>query len=200
MQVTRDIVNDLLPVYLAGEASPDTKAVVEAFLADDPKLQETLVAASMDQPPAVTLPAGLEERALERTRRLLGRKTVWLGCALISSFGSLILRPVWVTDVVFAASLALWAGFLTTCHKLSGTGLETPRRMGSRVLWSATGALLGLAAGYLIRQQTGYHRALYDLPMLTALLALWTGERLHQIPRAGDASRPISVFGEDQKR
>ena len=29
MKVTRDVVKDLLTVYLAGEASPDTKAFVE---------------------------------------------------------------------------------------------------------------------------------------------------------------------------
>jgi anti-sigma factor RsiW len=199
MQVTKDIVHDLLPVYLSGEASPDTKAVVEACLAEDPNLREILAAARTEQLPAVKLPAGLEERALERTRRLLGRKMVWLGCALLSSFGSLIMRPLWVTDVVFAASLVLWAGFLTTCKRLTPTGLEAPRRAGSRILWFVTGVLLGLAAGYLIQQQTRYHRALYDMPMLTGLLALWIGEKLHQIPRA-EMTRPISLFGEDQHR
>src|SRR5678815_2030203 len=35
MIVTRDVVRDLLPVYLAGEASADTRRVVEDFLASD---------------------------------------------------------------------------------------------------------------------------------------------------------------------
>ena len=39
-QVTKDMVRDLLPVYLAGEASADTRAVVEAFLAEDRELRE----------------------------------------------------------------------------------------------------------------------------------------------------------------
>jgi hypothetical protein len=198
MQVTRDIVHDLLPVYLAGDASRDTRAVVEAYLAEDPRLREIVAAAHVDQPPPVEVPAGLEQQTLQRTRRLLGRKTVWLGCALVVSFAPVILRQLWLADVVFAGSLGLWWIFLRTCKGLAATGLEAPRRIGPRVLWAVTGALLGLAAGYLVQQQTRYYRALYDLPMLTALLALWIGERLHQIPRTSELDRPISLFGEDQ--
>jgi hypothetical protein len=200
MQITKDIVHDLLPVYLAGDASRDTQAVIEAYLAEDPKLREIIAAARMDQPPPVEVPAGLEQQSLQRARRLLNRKTLWLGCGVMFSFASVILKPLWLADVAFAASLGLWAAFLRTCKKLAPTGLEAPRRMGSRFLWAVTGGLLGLAAGYLIQQQTRYYRALYDLPMLAALLALWMGEKLHQIPRAGDVSRPISLFGDDQHR
>ena len=31
MKVTRDVVTDLLPLYLAGDASEDTRALVEKF-------------------------------------------------------------------------------------------------------------------------------------------------------------------------
>ena len=113
---------------------------------------------------------------------------------------TVVIAAFTVADVAFACSLGLWAAFLRTCKRLAAAGLEAPRRMGPRVLWSVTGALLGLAAGYLVQQQTRYHRALYDFPMLASLLALWIGERLHQIPRASDVNRPISLFGEDQHR
>lgn len=200
MQITEDIVHDLLPMYLAGDASRDTQAVVEAYMAEDPKLREIVAAARMDQPPPVEVPAGLEQKSLQRTRRLLNRKTLWLGCALAFSFASAVLKPLWLADVAFAGGLGLWAAFLRTCKRLAPTGLEAPRRMGSRFLWAVTGGLVGLAAGYLIQQQTRYHRALYDLPMLAALLALWMGEKLHQIPSAGDVTRPVSLFGEDRHR
>jgi hypothetical protein len=36
--VTRDVILDLLPLYLADEASEDTRQLVEAFLATDTKL------------------------------------------------------------------------------------------------------------------------------------------------------------------
>lgn len=78
MNVTRDVVRDLLTVYLAGEASPDTKAFVEEYLKTDAGLAREVDAAragllAMPQtgPPAPS--AGKE--ALDATRKLLGERT-----------------------------------------------------------------------------------------------------------------------------
>ena len=38
MNITRDVINDLLPVYLAGDASADTRALLEDYLRRDPAL------------------------------------------------------------------------------------------------------------------------------------------------------------------
>jgi len=38
MNVTRDVITDLLPAYLAGDASADTRALVEEFLRADSAL------------------------------------------------------------------------------------------------------------------------------------------------------------------
>jgi len=38
MEITRNIILDLLPLYLAGEVSSDTQALVEKFLEDDQEL------------------------------------------------------------------------------------------------------------------------------------------------------------------
>ena len=40
MKVTRDVILDLLPLYLAGEASADTRILVEKYLETDPKLAQ----------------------------------------------------------------------------------------------------------------------------------------------------------------
>jgi hypothetical protein len=40
--VTRDVITDLWPVYVSGEASQDTRGLVEAFLRDDPELARKL--------------------------------------------------------------------------------------------------------------------------------------------------------------
>jgi hypothetical protein len=93
------------------------------------------------------------------------------------------------------AGLGAWGVFLATCRKLAATGLEAPRRNGPRLLWGGTGALLGIALGHLIAQQTGWHHAAYDIPGVTFGLALWIGEKLHQIPTGGELDRPISLFG-----
>lgn len=40
--ITRDVISDLWPLYASGEASPDTRALVEAFLREDPEFAQTL--------------------------------------------------------------------------------------------------------------------------------------------------------------
>jgi hypothetical protein len=40
--VTREVITDLWPVYVSGEASPDTRGLVEAFLREDPELARKL--------------------------------------------------------------------------------------------------------------------------------------------------------------
>ena len=74
MKVTREVILDLLPVYLAGEASPDTKVLVEEFLQQDTELAarvrlQAINALDAAAPPA--LPPELELRSLRRTRKLL---------------------------------------------------------------------------------------------------------------------------------
>jgi hypothetical protein len=74
MTVTRDVVSDLWPLYASGEASSDTRAVVDAFLASDPAFAQVLresatVSLSVEGAPA--LPPGHELVALDMTRRKL---------------------------------------------------------------------------------------------------------------------------------
>ena len=40
MEPTRDVIKDLLPLYLAGEASADSRALVEEHLDRDPDLAQ----------------------------------------------------------------------------------------------------------------------------------------------------------------
>jgi anti-sigma factor RsiW len=38
MEINRNIILDLLPLYIADEASPETRALVEQYLENDPEL------------------------------------------------------------------------------------------------------------------------------------------------------------------
>jgi anti-sigma factor RsiW len=38
MKITRNVINDLLPAYLAGDASADTRALLEEYLRSDPTM------------------------------------------------------------------------------------------------------------------------------------------------------------------
>ena len=86
MTVTRDVVRDLLPAYLSGEASADTRRLVEAFLAGDPVLAQEVEAASGENfgLPETPAPAQTAEKeALDLTRRLLKHRTSTLVVAAI---------------------------------------------------------------------------------------------------------------------
>jgi hypothetical protein len=75
MNVTREVILDLLPVYMAGEASPATKALIEEYLQQDSDLAQRIRLQWTDSlAKAVTsaLLPDLELRSLRRTRSLIG--------------------------------------------------------------------------------------------------------------------------------
>jgi hypothetical protein len=80
MNVTREVILDLLPVYLAGEASPATRALVEEYMKQDPELAQRIRLQWSENFAKVApsaLPPDLELRSLSRTRKLLGLQR-WL--------------------------------------------------------------------------------------------------------------------------
>jgi anti-sigma factor RsiW len=87
MNITSDVVSDLLPLYLAGEASPGTRKLLEDYLRDHPEFAATIRDAAARS--AALLQAADEavrpdhERAtLERVRRFNHRRRVLLGLAI----------------------------------------------------------------------------------------------------------------------
>jgi hypothetical protein len=80
MNITREVILDLLPVYLSGEASPATRALVEEFMKQDPELAQRIRLQWAENFAKVTpsaLPPDLELRSLRRTRKLIGLQR-WL--------------------------------------------------------------------------------------------------------------------------
>jgi anti-sigma factor RsiW len=93
MKVTRDVVMDLLPLYVAGEARADTRALVEEFLEGDPELRREVREGGLDAllgaASAGSVPPDLELRALRRTRGRLRWQRLTYAWALTVSFLSL---------------------------------------------------------------------------------------------------------------
>jgi anti-sigma factor RsiW len=74
MNVTREVIIDLWPAYTAGEASADTRALVEEFLRQDPefaRLLQQMADADLAKAAVPTLPPDHEAQALNRTKRQL---------------------------------------------------------------------------------------------------------------------------------
>lgn len=77
LNVTRDVVTDLWPVYEAGEASADTRKLVDEFLGNDPAFAEKLRATLPLAPPAPVVAPDAKLAALKRTRDLV-HGNAWL--------------------------------------------------------------------------------------------------------------------------
>ena len=139
MIVTRETVKDLLPLYVSGEASPDTRTLVEAFLREDPELRrlaEALREEELAPARGASVPSGSGREALARTKDLLRRRTWTLALALFFTslpfsfvFGDSGLRFLLIRDAPalgsasWAAALALWIAYAVTLRRLRVTGL-----------------------------------------------------------------------------
>jgi hypothetical protein len=75
MNVTREVILDLIPVYLAGEASPATCALIDEYLRQDPELAQRVHTLAADSLATITRPplsSDVELRSLHRARALIG--------------------------------------------------------------------------------------------------------------------------------
>ncbi len=136
MKISRDVVTDLLPAYFSGEASADTRALVEDFLKQQPefarRVQEDWTAA---QVAPVTLTPNAEMAALSRTKRLLRWRSLVLGFAMFFTGVPLAFKLghngaqwLWsdfpqgaVVSGLLAA--AFWVAFTMMSHRLRITAL-----------------------------------------------------------------------------
>jgi len=87
LEVTRNVVKDLWPLCLAGEASPDSKALVDAFLAEDSTYASTLKASEVLGPivPVVNLSPDVERRLLDEAQRNARLKLQIIGGAIAAA-------------------------------------------------------------------------------------------------------------------
>ena len=150
MSIPREVVFDLLPLYVAGEASPASRALVEEYLRGDPALAarvhawkaegivpEDAAGASGPAPEA-------ELKALVRTRRLLTLRTWLFGLAIgltaialavrisFPSGGSPSVRLVLFEEPVTLGSVLLAAVACWIAYAALGSRLRTRPRGGAR--------------------------------------------------------------------
>jgi predicted anti-sigma-YlaC factor YlaD len=144
MRITRDVVTDLLPAYLAGEASADTRALVEEFARQDAEFARALEAQRSElaegaralREPAAALSPDHELRTLARTRSMAERLR-WLMAAAImltafplsfvfegGRLTFLLVRDVPVLAMAcWASAVVLWVLFFSTRRGLRASGL-----------------------------------------------------------------------------
>ena len=87
MNVTKDIINDLIPLYAANECSADTRALVEEYLQQNPARAEKLRRVmNAPIPQVVPAPKDLGEvQAFREARRRLRLRSWLMGLAIFFS-------------------------------------------------------------------------------------------------------------------
>ncbi len=135
MNVTREVITDLLPVYFSGEASNDTRSLVEDFFRRDP---EFAALARADWSPA----SGFEQlkqegpmEALNRTKRYLRDRSMFLAVATFFTLLPFSIlyhggKVYWAWREMPQASgaaaligLACWCAYALSWYRVRSTGL-----------------------------------------------------------------------------
>ena len=106
MEITRDVILDLLPLFLAGEASSDTEVLVKKYLETDLELAEMVKkAAVMDQADRIPEPLSKENQmeSYEKAQKRIYQRIVILGSiiafVILSFFGLALLAYFMLVSV-----------------------------------------------------------------------------------------------------
>ena len=134
MEITRDVVKDLVTVYLAGEASADTQRLVEAYLESDPALAADVARAKADPLHLPDTPApspSAEKQALDATRQLLKNRTSTLVVACLFTLlpFSFVFEGSRVTFVVLRDAPVIALAWWTTAAVMWGVHFWIRRRV-----------------------------------------------------------------------
>jgi anti-sigma factor RsiW len=143
MEVTRNVIQDLLPLYLAGEASPDTRALVKEFVAQDAGLAAEVERHKSDslkqilkQGDLMSLPQDHDAKTLARTRSTIAQRSWTLGLAIAFTvfpmsfvFEKGHIEWMMLRDTPsmamasWAAAFGFWLGFVIHNRRLRSSGL-----------------------------------------------------------------------------
>ncbi len=140
MKITRDVIMDLLPVYLSGEAGEDTRALVEAYCEHDTELGNVLEARGKDPFGDDDTPQPNEEiemKALRHAKKMLRNRSIVLGLAIFFSLTPfsfiftneqgmrwIVLEgPIWYPATYLGFALLSWATYVIMKHRMQSTGL-----------------------------------------------------------------------------
>jgi len=139
MTITQDVITDLLPAYLSGEASADTLALVNEFQREHPQFAAIVQAArrGLGEPLAAdqrAIAPDLEREVVRRTRAVISRQRLMLAFAIVLTLMPLsftigadgirfLLRDEPRTAVFWLPASALWFTYLRLQSRLKAAGL-----------------------------------------------------------------------------
>jgi hypothetical protein len=162
------VVRDLLPVYAAGEASPETCSLVDEALHEDAALRAEVENLREIPTPQAGPPFDAGRVSMERTQALLRRRGSLMAFSLIASSAPLALvgrnwtplllgRPIslWIAAVGAVAATVGWAFFLRNVSRLRVLGFEPRFRFRIRLAWAICSWWYFTAVGLLAFEWSG---------------------------------------------
>lgn len=145
----RNVILDLLPAYIAGEASEESRTLVEAFAKKDPEIDRVVRTGKLDPgtfSQAMTAPDDLEMKTVKRLRRTILRR-LWT-VALVTA--AILMVPL--VAMMFTGEVHWKPGdFIIGGLLLFGAGSTYVliSRVSDRIAYRAA-AGIGVAAGLLL--------------------------------------------------
>ncbi len=140
MKITRDVITDLLPAYVSGEASRDTRALVDEYLETDPAFA-SIVQDARREPEALlqaqprAMAPDQEREAVGRTRAVIRRQSWTLAFAILLTLLPLsvagdsggvrffMLRDEPLSALLWIPAAGLWLSYVRTRQRLGAAGL-----------------------------------------------------------------------------
>lgn len=119
--IPRNVILDLLPAYFAGEASEESRALVEEFAKHDPQIADYLRTNTLeDDPisPKIDVPDDLEMKTIKHVRRSIRHQMWYVAFATTSILMLPLVAMLFTTEVNWGLSDFIVMGML-----LFGTGL-----------------------------------------------------------------------------
>jgi hypothetical protein len=100
MEITRNVILDLLPLYLADEVSEDTRAIVEKFLETDAELADIAKESAAEE-----FPGNIPVPLTEEDKMKAYRKSRWVMFLVIVALAFLMFAILGVTLLAFFVSV-----------------------------------------------------------------------------------------------
>lgn len=138
MSITRPVILDLWPAYASGEASAETRALVEEYLRRDPEFARQLREDPLGGIAPPPLPPDVETNAFARARRRLRGFPWLLQLAILfsaSAFGRIVSDTSWDVsprNFIITAGIAacFWIAFFITLWRMRARIMIVPDRKG----------------------------------------------------------------------
>jgi hypothetical protein len=136
MSVTRPVILDLWPAYVSGEASAETRTLVDEFLRMDPEFARQLRENPLGGIAPPLVPPDVETTAFARARRQLRGYPWLLQLAILfsaSAFGRIVSDTSWDVsprNFIITAGIAVgfWIAFFVTLWRMRARIMILPHR------------------------------------------------------------------------